>query len=104
MVKSSIYSYSVNQETRTYKCENVVYVSMSDVIQVITASAQKRRLFVICDNCYWVASVTDTDKFEATLCPLCNKHVSSTPLADNESYSYDYNERRGVEVDFRSVR
>jgi hypothetical protein len=77
---------------------------MSDVIQVITASQQKRRLFVICDDCFWVASAIDADKFDATSCPLCCKHISSTPLADNESYSYTYDERRGVEVDFRSIR
>jgi hypothetical protein len=77
---------------------------MSDVIQVITASQQKQRLFVICDDCFWVASAIDADKFDATSCPLCSKHISSAPLADNESYSYTYNERRGVEVDFRSIR
>jgi len=77
---------------------------MSDVIQVITAPEQKRRLFVICDNCFWVASATDAEKFDATSCPLCNERISSSPLVDNESYSYNYDERRGVEVDFRSSR
>jgi len=94
----------MNQKTRTYKCLNVVYASMSDVIQVITAPEQKRRLFVICDNCFWVASATDAEKFDATSCPLCNERISSSPLVDNESYSYNYDERRGVEVDFRSSR
>jgi hypothetical protein len=94
----------MNKETRTYKCENVVYVLMSDIIQVMTASERKRRLFMICDNCFWVASLIDADKFDATSCPMCNKQVSSTPIADNESYSYNYNERRGVEIDFRSTR
>jgi len=77
---------------------------MSDVIQVIKTSEQKQRLFVICDDCFWVASAIDADKFEATSCPLCSNGISSTPLADNESYNYNYNERRGVEVDFRSPR
>lgn len=94
----------MNQKTITYKCVNVVYASMSDVIQVITGSQQKRRLFVICDECFWVASAIDADKFDATSCPLCNRRISSMSLAENESYSYTYNERRGVEVDFRSIR
>lgn len=93
----------MDQKTRTYKCVNVVYASMSDVIQVITTQ-HKRRLFVICDECFWVASALDADKFDATSCPLCNKRISCTPLTDNESYSYTYDERRGVEVDFRSIR
>ena len=77
---------------------------MSDVIQVITASGQKLRLFMICDDCFWAASAIDADKFDGTLCPLCSKRISSTPLADNESYSYNYNERRGLEVGFHSTR
>jgi hypothetical protein len=93
----------MNQQTRTYKCPNVVYVSVSDVIQVINGSGQVQRLFVICDDCFWVASVTDANKFDTTSCPLCNKRLSSTSLADNESYNYNYNEHRGVEVNFRSI-
>ena len=77
---------------------------MSDVIQVITASEQKQRLFVICDDCFWVASAIDADKFDATSCPLCSEHISSIPLADSESYTYNYSERSGVEVDFHSTR
>jgi hypothetical protein len=76
---------------------------MSDVIQVVT-SEKGRRLFVICDNCFWVASAIDAHKFDATSCPLCSKRICSTPLAENESYSYNYDEIRGVQVDFRSPR
>jgi len=94
----------MNQETRTYKCANVVYAFMSEFIQVINASEQKRRLFVICDDCFWVASAIDSDKFGATSCPLCSKRLSSTPLADNESYNYNYDERLGVEVEFCPIR
>ena len=93
----------MHKDTRTHKWLNVVYVSMSDVIQVITTSEQKR-LFVICESCFWVASVIDADKFGIISCPLCNKPLSSTPLANDESYDYHYDERRGVEVDFRLNR
>ena len=59
---------------------------------------------MICDDCFWVASAIGADKFDTISCPLCSKRISSTPLADNESYSYNYDERRGVEVDFHSIR
>lgn len=64
---------------------------MSDVIQVITTPEQKRRSFVICDDCFWIASAIDADKFDATSCPMCSKLISSTLLADNESYSTPIN-------------
>lgn len=67
-------------------------------------SLLKTRLFLICDDCYWCASAIKTRLIEIDSCPHCQKPVSSIPLADNEGYTYNYDERHGVEVDFWSPK
>lgn len=78
---------------------------MSIVLQIDPGlSLAKTRLFLICDNCYWCASATRTRLVEIDSCPQCQKQVSSIPLTDNERYTYNYDIRHGVEVDFWSSR
>jgi len=78
---------------------------MSVVLQFDTRlSSTKTGLFLICDDCYWCASAITTRLIDIDSCPQCEKQVSSIPLADNERYSYNYDESHGVEVDFWSNR
>ena len=67
-------------------------------------SLARKRLFLICDDCYWCASAIKTRLVEIDSCPQCQKQVSSIPLTDNEKYTYNYEKRHGVEVDFWSAR
>ena len=64
----------------------------------------KTKLFLLCDNCYWCASVFKTRLIEIESCPQCQKQVSSIPLADNETYTYNYDISHGVVVDFWSPK
>jgi hypothetical protein len=78
---------------------------MSIVLQIEPGlSMTKTRLFLICDDCYWCASATRTRLVEIDSCPQCQKQVSSIPLTDNEGYTYNYDKRHGVEVEFWSSR
>jgi hypothetical protein len=61
---------------------------------------QQKRLFVICDNCFWCASAINTHQFEVNSCPECNNPVSLLPIANNEEYRYNYTVSRGVELEF----
>jgi hypothetical protein len=64
----------------------------------------KSKLFLICDDCYWCASALKIRPVEIVTCPQCQKVVSSIPLTDDESYTYSYDKRNGVEVDFWSQK
>lgn len=65
---------------------------------------QQERLFVICDDCFWVASALSARYFEPVSCPMCDKPLSSLPISDGERYNYNYTKTRGVELDFYSDR
>jgi hypothetical protein len=63
----------------------------------------REAIFVLCDNCHW--SVTFIDKsrlnFIENGCIVCEESlVSSFPILDNESFTIDISERRGVELKF----
>ncbi len=55
--------------------------------------------FTLCGSCYWCASYLDGRGIEK--CPACGEQgVELMPLAGNEMYTFDYEEKRGVTVDF----
>jgi hypothetical protein len=62
-------------------------------------------VFILCDKCYWC--VTYYDKGRRPIdnnCPQCRAGIemSSFPIMSNESFTFNYNERRGVELQFGS--
>ena len=62
------------------------------------------RQFLICDFCFWAASAISTRRHDVLTCPQCRAEVSRIPLADNESFTFSYDNRRGVELDFAASR
>jgi hypothetical protein len=60
-------------------------------------------IFILCDKCYWCA--TYFDKARITIdnnCPQCNNNeLTSFPIISNESFTFDYNDKRGVELEFK---
>lgn len=56
--------------------------------------------FVICDSCFWCASVLQ-DGRPASSCPLYNRvMLECVPIAKGESYTFDYNLKSGVILEF----
>jgi hypothetical protein len=67
----------------------------------------KEAIFVLCDNCYWAATFIDKSRLDVIEngCILCEESlVSSFPILDNESFTLDITERRGVEMNFGARR
>lgn len=62
--------------------------------------------FAICNSCFWCASYisTNTDNtsyYTPAKCPGCLKgSIESIPIAQNEGYTFDYSEKRGVTLEF----
>ena len=65
-------------------------------------------IFVLCDTCYWCATYFDKTKIPIdNNCPQCNANnneLTSFPVVSNESFTFDYNDKRGVELEFKPRR
>ena len=59
-----------------------------------------RRYFLICQTCFWCASLIDRCLF-VKICPTCNdNNIESLPLLNNERYHFEYTVARGIELEF----
>jgi hypothetical protein len=58
-------------------------------------------LFVICETCHWCATYFDKSRVPNNKCLNCENNVISTfPILPNEKFTFSYNEKRGVELEF----
>jgi predicted Zn-ribbon and HTH transcriptional regulator len=55
-------------------------------------------IFVLYDTCYWCATYFDKTKIPIdNNCPQCsanNNELTSFPVVSNESFTFDYNDKR----------
>lgn len=81
-------------------------MTMASVLEIRDNDSLVRvsRQFLICDFCFWAASAITIRRHDILTCPQCNAEVSRIPLVDDESFTFSYDDRRGVELNFASVR
>ena len=69
------------------------------------SSSSSPPIFILCDSCYWCATYFDKTRTPVdNTCPQCganNSELTSFPIVSNESFTFDYNSKRGVELEFR---
>ena len=59
------------------------------------------RAFLICNSCFWCASILYDDVQPFRMCPICmNNELEFMPLSNGETYNFDYDERHGVRLEF----
>jgi hypothetical protein len=62
-------------------------------------------IFVLCDKCYWCATYLDKSKLpldnNCLGCNSNNNELTSFPIPPNESLTFNYNDKRGVELQFK---
>jgi hypothetical protein len=62
-------------------------------------------IFILCDSCYWCATYFDKTKVPIdNICPECsvnNNELTSFPIMSDESFTFGYNEKSGVELEFK---
>ena len=66
-------------------------------------------IFVLCDTCYWCATYFDKARIPLdNHCPQCNNNnnneLTSFPILSNESFTFDHNDKYGVELEFKHRR
>lgn len=58
-------------------------------------------IFVLCETCHWCATYFDKSRVPNDKCPNCgNTAISTFPILPNEEYTFNYNEKRGIELEF----
>lgn len=73
---------------------------MSGIAAAGDFSMRKKVQFLICDSCFWCASILDGG-MTAGVCPICKSSMlESIPIAAGESYRFDRNLERGVVLEF----
>lgn len=79
---------------------------MASVLEIrnIDSLLKLQREFLICDFCFWAASAISTRRHDIVACPQCSAVVSRIPLTEKESFTFSYDQRRGVELDFATAR
>ena len=78
----------------------------------MSASEQKQygsvenNVFILCERCHWCATYFfDKSRLSTEKYPIClNTQMSSFPILSNESFTFDYTEKRGVSLEFRARR
>jgi hypothetical protein len=84
------------------------YEPQSSIAKMRECSLSSPPIFVLCDSCYWCATYFDKTRIPAdNNCPQCNANnneLTSFPVMSNESFTFDYNDKLGVELEFMSRR
>ena len=64
------------------------------------AMASQRTEFLICESCFWCASILRGGTLVGR-CPSCKSNMlESIPIGTGEPYRFDCSIRRGVMLDF----
>jgi hypothetical protein len=59
-------------------------------------------IFILCETCYWCATYFDKSRLPTEKCLIClNRKMSSFPILPNESFTFNYDDKRGVDLEFR---
>jgi hypothetical protein len=79
---------------------------MASLLELYNVDSSQRipRHFLICDFCFWAASATSFRRHDIVSCPQCEQLISRIPLGDNESFTFTFENKRGVELAFSSGR
>jgi DTW domain-containing protein YfiP len=63
---------------------------------------EKETTFILCDSCFWCATYLEKRVLvEENICPNCSQtELSSFLILPNERITYNYSEKREVELKF----
>ena len=88
------------------------YARKSPIRFTQSSHLQSAPVFVLCERCYWCATFLDKDRLleeegidddKSKICPRCDDidSISSLPIVSNESFTFNYTVKRGIELQFR---
>ena len=107
MVKSNTMTHSITNSESTEQ-----YARKSPIRFTQRSQLQSAPVFVLCERCYWCATFLDKNRLleeegvdddKSKICPRCDDidSISSLPIVSNESFTFNYTVKRGIELQFR---
>jgi hypothetical protein len=58
--------------------------------------------FLLCESCFWSASIFGSKTKLITHCPLCNTQtIESMLISGDDVYRFEYNLKQGVVLEFK---
>jgi hypothetical protein len=70
----------------------------------IESSYISARQFLLCETCFWSATIFKSTQKDATIinsCPVCsNSNISAIPLTNDEVYELYVGSKSGLEIKF----
>ena len=77
----------------------------SQTLAKTTGFTPLQPIFVLCDRCYWCATYIDKSRLSSdNNCLQCNSNnneLTSFPILPNETLTLGYNDKHGVELQFK---
>jgi hypothetical protein len=68
-------------------------------------NSNNNRHFVLCESCFWSATIIFFDREDELTCPSCGyKRVSRIPLAIDEEYRIKLSPSMGIEMSFSRAK
>jgi hypothetical protein len=87
------------------------YAKKSPIMAIDGSRLQSTPEFILCERCYWCATYLDNnraleeglDDDKSKICPQCDAIdcLTSLPILFNESFTFNYTVKRGIELEFR---
>jgi hypothetical protein len=78
-----------------------MHYSVNSQIEISHISA---RQFLLCERCFWMATIFKSTRKDATTinsCPVCsNSNISVIPLTNDEVYELFVGSKGGLEIKF----
>jgi predicted Zn-ribbon and HTH transcriptional regulator len=78
------------------------YDSTGLIIKTPDRSSSSPPIFILCDKCYWCATYFDKSRISGeNRCPQCDANsneLTSFPIMSNESFTFDHDDKRGIEL------
>jgi hypothetical protein len=107
MVTSNTIAHSITNSESTEQ-----YARKSSTRFTQSSHLQSAPVFVLCERCYWCATFLDKNRLleeegvdddKSKICPRCDDidSISSLPIVSNESFTFNYTVKRGIELRFR---
>jgi hypothetical protein len=90
-------SYNNNNTSRHYSLNNITPKVMTSNKAIV-----KEIHLLLCGSCFWCASYFNIGRVTNAKCPSCNNddRLESMPVSYDEVYKFDYDQKRGITLEF----
>jgi hypothetical protein len=89
-------------ETINYPNNTSTHYSLNNKVMPSKKAIVNEIHFLLCKSCFWSASYFNIGSVTNAKCPSCNNddRLESMPISYDEVYKFDYDQKRGITLEF----